>query len=129
MSDTIKYTVDADGIALLTFDLSGKSMNVLTPRVMQDLEALVKKAAGDNAVKGLVLTSGKTGSCRFSSSILTKPPKGNSPMQYSVSRPRNRTSFGPKPMENISTLTPKTLAHTKCPSSCTKMSTETSTAK
>ena len=37
MSNTIQYNVDRDGIALLTFDLPGKSMNVLTPELMQAL--------------------------------------------------------------------------------------------
>ena len=50
-------------------------------------------------------------------------------MQYSVSRPRRRTTFGPKPSEKVSTFTPKIFAHTKWPSSCTKMSTEQSRAK
>jgi len=59
MSNTIQYNVDQDGIALLTIDLPGKSMNVLTPELMQELDELVKKAASDDAVKGLVLTSGK----------------------------------------------------------------------
>ena len=59
MSNTIKYNVDQDGIALLTFDLPGKSMNVLTPELMQELDSLVKRAAADDAVKGMVLTSGK----------------------------------------------------------------------
>ena len=50
-------------------------------------------------------------------------------MQYSVSRPRNRSTLGPKPMENISTFTPKIFAHMKWPSSCTNMSTLTTPAK
>jgi 3-hydroxyacyl-CoA dehydrogenase/enoyl-CoA hydratase/3-hydroxybutyryl-CoA epimerase len=59
MNNTIQYTVDQDGIAILTFDLPGKSMNVLTPELMEDLDTLVRKAAADNAVKGIVLTSAK----------------------------------------------------------------------
>ena len=59
MNDTIKYTVDQDGIALLTIDLPGTSMNVLTPELMADLEELTTRAAEDEAVKGIVLTSGK----------------------------------------------------------------------
>ena len=59
MNDTIQYAVDSDGIALLTIDLPGKSMNVLTPELMADLEALTKRAAEDEAVRGIVLTSGK----------------------------------------------------------------------
>src|SRR5262245_47334935 len=68
-------------------------------------------------------------SCRFSSSIFTKPPSGRRPRQYSVSRPCRRSTLGPKPMENVRTFTPKTFANTKCPSSCTKISTEQSSAK
>jgi len=59
MSNTIKYTVDADGIAILTFDLPGKSMNVLTTELMSELQELVERAATDEAVKGMVLTSAK----------------------------------------------------------------------
>lgn len=59
MNDTIQYTVDGDGIALLTIDLPGKPMNVLTPELMADLDSLVDRAAADGAVKGLVITSGK----------------------------------------------------------------------
>ena len=59
MNDTIQYTVDSDGIALLTIDLPGKPMNVLTPELMEDLESLVERAVADESVKGLVITSGK----------------------------------------------------------------------
>jgi 3-hydroxyacyl-CoA dehydrogenase/enoyl-CoA hydratase/3-hydroxybutyryl-CoA epimerase len=59
MNNTIQYAVDNDGIALLTIDLPGKSMNVLTPELMEDLETTTSKAAADNAVKGIVITSGK----------------------------------------------------------------------
>jgi len=59
MTNTIQYTVDKDGIALLTIDLPGKSMNVLTPELMQDLETVVERVATDEAVKGAVITSGK----------------------------------------------------------------------
>ena len=59
MNDTIQYAVDSDGIALLTIDLPGKPMNVLTPELMSDLEETVARAAADDAVKGVVLTSGK----------------------------------------------------------------------
>ena len=59
MNDTIHYAVDADGIALLTIDLPGTSMNVLTPELMDDLATLTQKAAADDAVRGIVLTSGK----------------------------------------------------------------------
>jgi 3-hydroxyacyl-CoA dehydrogenase/enoyl-CoA hydratase/3-hydroxybutyryl-CoA epimerase len=59
MNNTIQYAVDNDGIAILTIDLPGKSMNVLTPELMEDLETTTSKAAADDAVKGIVITSGK----------------------------------------------------------------------
>jgi 3-hydroxyacyl-CoA dehydrogenase/enoyl-CoA hydratase/3-hydroxybutyryl-CoA epimerase len=59
MNNTIQYAVDQDGIALLTIDLPGKSMNVLTPELMEDLTTLTGQAVADDTVKGIVLTSGK----------------------------------------------------------------------
>jgi 3-hydroxyacyl-CoA dehydrogenase/enoyl-CoA hydratase/3-hydroxybutyryl-CoA epimerase len=59
MNNTIQYAVDQDGIALLTIDLPGMPMNVLTPELMEDLATLTGQAAADNAVKGMVITSGK----------------------------------------------------------------------
>ena len=51
--------IDADGIALVTWDMPDRSMNVFTEQVMQELSAIVDKVAGDAAVKGAVVTSGK----------------------------------------------------------------------
>ncbi len=59
MTHTIHYEVGNDGIAILTIDLPGKSMNVLAPEFMQDLETLTDRVSSDDAVKGAVLTSGK----------------------------------------------------------------------
>src|SRR5210317_464463 len=59
MNNTIQYAVDSDGIALLTIDLPGMPMNVLTPELMEDLETTTSKAAADDEVKGIVITSGK----------------------------------------------------------------------
>src|ERR1044071_9737002 len=54
-----KFDVDADGIALITWDMPGKSMNVIDVSVMEELETLVEKVASDAAIKGAVVTSGK----------------------------------------------------------------------
>ncbi|RWA83277.1 3-hydroxyacyl-CoA dehydrogenase NAD-binding domain-containing protein [Mesorhizobium sp.] len=51
--------IDADGIALITWDMPGRSMNVFTEEAMRELNAIVDKVAGDAAVKGAVITSGK----------------------------------------------------------------------
>ncbi|MDG4873933.1 3-hydroxyacyl-CoA dehydrogenase NAD-binding domain-containing protein [Mesorhizobium sp. WSM4935] len=51
--------VDADGIALITWDMPDRSMNVFTEEVMRELNAIVEKVTADAAVKGVVITSGK----------------------------------------------------------------------
>ncbi|MGI2032638.1 FAD-dependent oxidoreductase [Rhizobium panacihumi] len=51
---------DADGIALITWDMPDKSMNVFTVEVMDELEALLKQTVEDTAIKGVVFTSGKS---------------------------------------------------------------------
>ncbi|TIS49662.1 3-hydroxyacyl-CoA dehydrogenase NAD-binding domain-containing protein [Mesorhizobium sp.] len=51
--------VDADGIALVTWDMPGRSMNVFTEEAMRELNAIVDHVAGDAAIKGVVITSGK----------------------------------------------------------------------
>ncbi|MDM7255303.1 MAG: 3-hydroxyacyl-CoA dehydrogenase NAD-binding domain-containing protein [Paracoccus sp. (in: a-proteobacteria)] len=50
---------DADGVAIITWDLPGKSMNVLTEAGTQELSDLIDDALADEAVKGIVITSGK----------------------------------------------------------------------
>jgi 3-hydroxyacyl-CoA dehydrogenase/enoyl-CoA hydratase/3-hydroxybutyryl-CoA epimerase len=54
-----KLDIDADGIALITWDSPGKSMNVIDVSVMTELAALAEKVASDPAIKGAVITSGK----------------------------------------------------------------------
>ncbi|MBY6138708.1 enoyl-CoA hydratase/isomerase family protein [Leisingera daeponensis] len=58
MSD-FKYNVDADGVAIITWDAEGKSMNVLTREAFGLVEEYVDRALADDAVKGIVITSGK----------------------------------------------------------------------
>ncbi|MEZ5937516.1 MAG: 3-hydroxyacyl-CoA dehydrogenase NAD-binding domain-containing protein [Hyphomonadaceae bacterium] len=57
---TFKFDVDADGIALATFDVPGKSMNTLTAAAINDLAAIAETVSTDANIKGLVITSGKT---------------------------------------------------------------------
>jgi len=59
MNNTIQYDVGQDGVAVLTIDLPGKSMNVLTPELMEDLGSLTRQAIADESVRGMVITSGK----------------------------------------------------------------------
>ena len=59
MNNTIQYTVDADGIAILAIDLPGKSMNVLCDAMITDLAECIEKVVADAAVKGAVIASSK----------------------------------------------------------------------
>src|SRR5215213_6073824 len=54
-----RFETDADGIALATWDMPGRSMNVITPEVMDDLSRIVETVVGDEATKGCVIASGK----------------------------------------------------------------------
>jgi 3-hydroxyacyl-CoA dehydrogenase/enoyl-CoA hydratase/3-hydroxybutyryl-CoA epimerase len=54
-----KFETDADGIALITWDMPDKSMNVITVAAMEELKSLIDKVAADAAIKGAVITSGK----------------------------------------------------------------------
>jgi 3-hydroxyacyl-CoA dehydrogenase/enoyl-CoA hydratase/3-hydroxybutyryl-CoA epimerase len=58
-----KLDVDGDGIAVITWDMADRSMNVITTGVIEELGALVDKVATDSAIKGAVATSGKDAFC------------------------------------------------------------------
>ncbi|MDP2409836.1 MAG: 3-hydroxyacyl-CoA dehydrogenase NAD-binding domain-containing protein [Pseudolabrys sp.] len=58
-----KVDTDADGIALVTWDMPDRSMNVITMDVIEELAAIVETVAGDAAIKGAVITSGKDTFC------------------------------------------------------------------
>jgi len=53
---------DAMGVATITWDVPGKSMNVMSIEGLGELEAAIDDALADEAVKGIVITSGKEGS-------------------------------------------------------------------
>ncbi|MBN9243141.1 MAG: enoyl-CoA hydratase/isomerase family protein [Mesorhizobium sp.] len=50
---------DADGIALVTWDMPDRSMNVFTEEVMDELDVIIDQVVADAGVKGAVITSGK----------------------------------------------------------------------
>src|SRR5438309_5525104 len=54
-----KLETDADGIVLVTWDIPGRSMNVLDDTSTDELGAIVDQTTADAAVKGVVITSGK----------------------------------------------------------------------
>ena len=51
---------DADGIALVTWDMPAKSMNVFTVEVLDEIDRIIDETVADTAVKGVVFTSGKS---------------------------------------------------------------------
>src|SRR6516165_5592218 len=58
-----KLDVDADGIAVITWDSPGRSMNLIDLKVIEELSAIVEKVASDAAIKGAVITSAKETFC------------------------------------------------------------------
>ncbi|HQY44726.1 MAG TPA: 3-hydroxyacyl-CoA dehydrogenase NAD-binding domain-containing protein, partial [Paracoccaceae bacterium] len=58
MSD-FTYALNADGVATITWDVKSKSMNVLNLEAAAELDGLIDRAIADDAVKGVILTSGK----------------------------------------------------------------------
>lgn len=54
-----RFETDADGVALLTWDMPARSMNVITPQVIDEIEQVIDHVAADAAFKGCVITSGK----------------------------------------------------------------------
>src|SRR6202522_1635012 len=56
-----RLETDADGVALVSWDMPGRSMNVLTPESIAEISDIVDHVAKDSAVKGAVFTSAKEG--------------------------------------------------------------------
>jgi 3-hydroxyacyl-CoA dehydrogenase / enoyl-CoA hydratase / 3-hydroxybutyryl-CoA epimerase len=55
--------IDSNGITLVTWSMPARSMNVIDTTVMAELSSIVEQIAGDAAIKGAVLTSGKDTFC------------------------------------------------------------------
>ena len=53
------YDLHDDGVAVITWDVQGKSMNVMSREGFADIDGMIDRALGDDAVKGVVITSGK----------------------------------------------------------------------
>jgi len=54
-----KVETDSDGILVATWDMPDKSMNVIDASVMEEWEKVIDAAIADDAVKGVVIASGK----------------------------------------------------------------------
>ncbi|MGB1580067.1 MAG: 3-hydroxyacyl-CoA dehydrogenase NAD-binding domain-containing protein [Nevskiales bacterium] len=55
----VSQNLDADGILTLTMDMPGRSMNVLNEQLTEPLAAAIERIETDEAVKGVIITSGK----------------------------------------------------------------------
>jgi 3-hydroxyacyl-CoA dehydrogenase / enoyl-CoA hydratase / 3-hydroxybutyryl-CoA epimerase len=55
--------IDGDGVALVTWNAPGRTMNVIDMTVIAELSAIVEELATDGAIKGVVITSGKDTFC------------------------------------------------------------------
>ena len=55
--------IDADGIALVTWDMPGRTMNLIDMEMIGELSGIVEKVTNDAAIKGAVVTSGKDTFC------------------------------------------------------------------
>ncbi len=53
---------DADGVATITWDVPGKSMNVMSYDGLSQLNDCIDQALADDEIKGVIITSGKEGS-------------------------------------------------------------------
>lgn len=56
---TITLDTDGDGIATLTIDVPGQSMNVIGPEFLADLDSAITRIAGEDGIRGAVIASGK----------------------------------------------------------------------
>lgn len=52
-------TTDAEGVATISWDVAGKSMNVMSTEAFAALNGLIDQALADGLVKGVIITSGK----------------------------------------------------------------------
>ena len=57
--ENFRVETGADGIAVITWDMPDRSMNVFTAKVMQELEAIVDAVVADAAIKGAIVVSAK----------------------------------------------------------------------
>ena len=55
----VSYEIDNDGIAVITWDLEDRSMNVLNFNSLAEYRDIINKLIPDEKVKGIVLCSAK----------------------------------------------------------------------
>ena len=55
----VTYEIDSDGVAVVTWDLENRSMNVLNFQSLGEYRSIIEKLISDESVKGIVLRSAK----------------------------------------------------------------------
>ena len=61
--NNFKVEIDADGIALVTWDMPDRTMNVISDSSLGELAQIIEQVVSDAGIKGIVLTSGKAAFC------------------------------------------------------------------
>lgn len=61
-SGAFTLTKQDNGVAILSMDVSGESMNTLKPAFAEEIASMLDEIDADNSIKGVVLTSGKSNS-------------------------------------------------------------------
>ena len=57
--DNFRFDVDDDGVALVTIDVAGATINALSTALNEELVAIIERIEADDAIRAVVITSGK----------------------------------------------------------------------
>lgn len=57
----ITFQTDTDGVATITIDVADRTQNIFTPGFVSEMAEAIATLAGDEALKGAIITSGKPG--------------------------------------------------------------------
>jgi len=57
--ENFRFEKDKDGIVVLTWDMPGRSMNVITEEVINELNLVVDEIITQSSIKGCMIASGK----------------------------------------------------------------------
>ncbi len=89
--ENFKIDIDADGIALVVFDVPGKSMNTLDPKAMSEMAEIAERLKTDETIHGAVIASGKaSGFCAGADLRPARRPRRRGPIWTRRDRSRLR---------------------------------------
>ena len=61
ISDDFSLEVTSEGVAMLTLDMPGAPVNMLSSSLQKSFDTIIQRLEGDDSIKGCVLRSGKPG--------------------------------------------------------------------